>query len=80
VTKTDACAVNTLLTYLLGRADSHWGEPPDAEEALAAAELLAQRAYRALDAGWRPKQIGPAWERAKPPGFETPQATREDTP
>ena len=58
----EANAVNTLISYLAGqRASSYSPEPPPtAEQARAAAELLARKAYKVLMCGWSPDRLAGA--------------------
>lgn len=63
----EAAALNTLLTYLLGRRGYSFRDPPTSEEAMKAAESLAFRAHKAIGAGWLPGDVRPAWEVANPP-------------
>lgn len=61
----EAAAVSDLIAYLLGgRPD---GTEVPAEQVLRAAEFLAARARYEIDAGWRPEEIRPAWERRRAP-------------
>jgi len=65
LTVTEANAVNTLLTWALGRRpDDHDGLPaPTTERARDAAELLADKANQALMAGWTPDRVRAVWPR-----------------
>ncbi len=62
-TVTDSCAVNALLSYLLGTAP---GSPPEregvpCERAREAAAHLARRARKTLGAGWYDDAVRKAW-------------------
>jgi len=68
MTNAEANAVNTLLTWALGRRrypDAHLGVAgaPTSERARDAAALLADKASRALAAGWTPERVRVVWPR-----------------
>lgn len=56
----EANAVNTLLRWQLGLPNA-LGESVDRDDALAAAELLSEHAYRSLYAGLRPVDVALVW-------------------
>jgi hypothetical protein len=79
VTIGEAHAVNTLLSYLLGKQPYPGsGNPvPGGAHARAAAELLTVKAHAALAAGWSPVLLERAWPaktaaQASPPGWSDP--------
>ena len=64
MTIAEANAVNTLLTWALGRRPNDDGLPaPTTERARDAAVLLAAAANKALMAGWTPDRVRAVWPR-----------------
>lgn len=60
LTVTEAHAVNVLLRWVTQRDHGHIAVP-STDEALTAAQTLAQKAYDRLSAGWRPDELPAVW-------------------
>jgi len=61
----EASAVNVLLTHMLGTARYERTPYPSLDEVKQATELLADKAYRALYAGWSAEEVAEVWEAKK---------------
>ena len=62
-TVTQAIAVNTLLSFILGESSEPAAPIPTVTGSRAAAVLLAEYARKALGAGWAPRQVDRKFER-----------------
>lgn len=65
----ESLAVNELLNFVLTDSGRN-------QEALKAAQLLADRASRALATGWNPESVAEAWERRKREAEAEEEVTR----